>query len=181
MTVKQCAVLSEVVIPKTCSSLWYFQFDEKFRNSCCLYNVYNALTGFSFTWLMAFSALTLLVGRQEGHPACKKLEWWGAGIVVASLQLAAVCDTFKSAPCLEQGADLHMAQLMPLPLTVSCFSKIQIGFIFLVLAHPGSQENGPLNGCVCVCVWPPIQCTFIIVFQQMLTWCKWSRHPSNSE
>jgi len=30
--------------------------------------------------------------------------------------------------CLEQGADLHMAQLMPLPLTVSCFSKIQIGF-----------------------------------------------------
>jgi len=36
--------------------------------------------------------------------------------------------------CLEQGADLHMAQLMPLPLTVSCFSKIQIGFTFLVLA-----------------------------------------------
>ena len=40
--------------------------------------------------------------------------------------------------CLERGADLHTAQLMPLPLTVSCFSKIQIGFIFLVLAHPGS-------------------------------------------
>ena len=40
--------------------------------------------------------------------------------------------------CLEQGADLHMAQLMPLPLTVSCFSKIQIGFTFLVPAHPGS-------------------------------------------
>ena len=40
--------------------------------------------------------------------------------------------------CLEQGADLHMAQLMPLPLTVSCFSKIQIGFTFLVLAHLGS-------------------------------------------
>ena len=40
--------------------------------------------------------------------------------------------------CLEQGADLHMAQLMPLPLTVSCFSKIQIGFAFLVQAHPGS-------------------------------------------
>ena len=38
--------------------------------------------------------------------------------------------------CLERGADLHMAQLMPLPLTVSCFSKIQIGFIFLVPAHP---------------------------------------------
>ena len=40
--------------------------------------------------------------------------------------------------CLEQGADLHMAQLMPLPLTVSCFSKIQICFAFLVPAHLGS-------------------------------------------
>jgi len=41
--------------------------------------------------------------------------------------------------CLERGADLwHMAQLMPLPLTVSCFSKIRIGFTFLVPAHPGS-------------------------------------------
>jgi len=40
--------------------------------------------------------------------------------------------------CLERDADLHMAQLMPLPLAVSCFSKIRIGFTFLVLAHPGS-------------------------------------------
>jgi len=40
--------------------------------------------------------------------------------------------------CLELGADLHMAQLMPLPLTVSCFTKILIGFSFLVPAHPGS-------------------------------------------
>ena len=69
----------------------------------------------------AFSALTLLVGWQEGHPACKKLEWRGAGVVI----------------CLERGADLHMAQLMPLPITVSCFSKIQIGFTFLVPAYPG--------------------------------------------
>ena len=46
-----------------------------------------------FHGLFAFSALTLLVGRQEGHPACKKLEWW----VV----------------CLERDADLHVAQLMP--------------------------------------------------------------------
>ena len=74
----------------------------------------------------------LLVGRQEGHPACKKTEWWGAGMVV----------------CLERCADLHMAQLMPLPLTVSCFSKIQIGFTFLVPAHPGSYGKGPLNVCV---------------------------------
>jgi len=78
-----------------------------------------------------FSALTLLVGRQEEHPACKKLEWWVAGVVI----------------CLEQGADLHMAQLMPL--TVSCFSKIQIGFTFLVLAHPGSPGKRAIKQ-VCV-------------------------------
>ena len=40
--------------------------------------------------------------------------------------------------CLERGADLHMGQLMPLPLTVCCFSKIQIGFTFLVPAYSGS-------------------------------------------
>jgi len=62
---------------------------------------------------MAFSALTLLAGQQERHPACKKL----SGGVLAWF-------------CLKQGADLHMAQLMPLPLTVSCFSKIQIGLPF---------------------------------------------------
>ena len=42
---------------------------------------------------------------------------------------------------LERGADLHMAQLMPLPLTFSCFSRIQIGFTFLVPAHPGSPGH----------------------------------------
>ena len=55
--------------------------------------------------------------------------------------------------CLEQGADLHMAQLMPLLLTVSCFSKIQIGFTLLVLAHPGSPGKRAIKRvCVCVCV-----------------------------
>jgi len=54
--------------------------------------------------------------------------------------------------CLVQGADLHTAQLMPLPLTISCFSKIQIGFTFLVLAHRVVPDKGPLNGCVCVTV-----------------------------
>jgi len=70
-----------------------------------------------------FSALALLVGWQEGHPACKKNDWWGAGVVI----------------CLGRDADLHTAQLMPLPPTVSCFSKIQIGFTFLLPAHPGSH------------------------------------------
>ena len=55
--------------------------------------------------------------------------------------------------CLERGADSHMAQLMPLPLTVSCFSKIHIGFTFFVPAHLDSPgKKGPLNGCVCACV-----------------------------
>ena len=82
----------------------------------------------------AFSALTMLVGQQEGHPACKKLSggcWRGI--------------------CLEWGADLHMSQLMPLPPTVSCFSKIQIGFTFLVPAHLGSPGKRAVKW-VCMCV-----------------------------
>ena len=75
----------------------------------------------------------LLVWRQEGHPACKKTERWGAGMVI----------------CLERGADLHMAQLMPLPLTISCFSKIQIDFTFLVPAHPDSPGKRAVKR-VCV-------------------------------
>jgi len=55
--------------------------------------------------------------------------------------------------CLLLGADLHMSQLMPLPLTVSCFSKFQIGFTFLVLAHLGSPGKRAVKRvCVCVCV-----------------------------
>ena len=65
----------------------------------------------------------------------KKTEWWGAGVVI----------------CLERGADLHMAQLIPLPLTVSCFRKIQIGLTFLVPAHLGSPGKRAVRR-VCVCV-----------------------------
>ena len=76
-------------------------------------------------YLCVFSALTLLVGRQEEHPACKKIEWWGVGVVI----------------CVERGADcLHMAQLMPLPSEnpiISCLISIQTDFTFLVLAYPG--------------------------------------------
>ena len=62
--------------------------------------------------------------------------------------------------CLELGADLHMAQLMPLPLTVSCFSKIQVGFTFLVSAYPASPgKRAVKRTCVCVracvCVFIP--------------------------
>ena len=53
--------------------------------------------------------------------------------------------------CLERGADLHMAQLMSLPVTVSCFSKIQIGFTFLVPAHLGSPGKRAVKR-VCVTI-----------------------------
>jgi len=53
--------------------------------------------------------------------------------------------------CLDRDADLYMAQQMPLPLTVSCFSKNQIGFTFLVPAYLGSPQQRAIK-CVCVCV-----------------------------
>jgi len=54
--------------------------------------------------------------------------------------------------CLERGADLHMAQLMPLPLTISCSSKIQIGFTFLVPTHLGSPgQRAVKRVCVRLC------------------------------
>jgi len=60
--------------------------------------------------LKAFSALMLLVGQQGRHLACKKIEWWDAGMVI----------------CLGRGADLHVAQLMPLPLNISYSSKSRL-------------------------------------------------------
>ena len=63
--------------------------------------------------------------------------------------------------CLERGADLHIAQLMPPPLTVSCFSKIQIGFTFLVPAHPGSPgKRAAKRVCVCACVRACVRACF---------------------
>ena len=74
--------------------------------------------------------------------------------------------------CLERGADLHMAQLMPLPLTVSCFSKIKIGFTFLALSLASVKsryrltrvvlDRGPLNVCSSSCVE-----------HQPCDWCRW--------
>jgi len=105
-----------------------------------MYNIMRVQIG--AVWQIRFRFLDFLVafsvfdpvgwaaGRASG---LQKNEWWGAGVVV----------------CLEQGADLYMAQLMPLPLTVSCFSKIQIGFTFLVPAHLGSPGKGAFER-VCV-------------------------------
>ena len=84
----------------------------------------------------AFSALTLLVGRQEGHPACKKQ----SGGVLVWLSVWSKVQT-----CI-------WPQLMPLPLTVSCLSKIQIGFISLVPADLGSPGKRAVKR-VCVCMY----------------------------
>jgi len=88
----------------------------------------------------AFSALTLLVGRQQGHPACKKLS--GAGVVM----------------CLGRGADLHMALLMPLRLTISCSSKSRLAlpswfYLWCRLTRmvPYKIQEGRKRLCVCVC------------------------------
>ena len=72
--------------------------------------------------------------------------------------------------CLERVADLHMAQLMALPLTVSCFSKIQIGFTFLIPAYPGSPGKGLLNGCVCVCVCVCVEDTKCLCSFRYVIW-----------
>jgi len=79
----------------------------------------------SVLFLQCFDAVDWAAGRASG---LLKAEWWGAGVVI----------------CLEQGADLHMAQLMPLPFTVSCFSKIQIGFYRAMLCIRGTSD-GPVS------------------------------------
>ena len=112
---------------------------------CSLYWFCRHISGFrlcrrclnkSVKWFSCASLLWRywLGGRKGIRPV--KTEWWGAGVII----------------CLERGADLHMAQLMSLSLTVSCFSKIQIGFSFLVPAYLSSPGKWPINGCVCVCV-----------------------------
>jgi len=100
------------------------------RYAIAVYGMALCLSGV----LQCFDAVGWAAGRAS---ACIKIEWWGAGMVI----------------CLEQGADLHTAQLMPLPLTVSCFSKIEIGFTFLVPAHLGSPGQRAVKWvCVCVCL-----------------------------
>jgi len=56
----------------------------------------------------------------------------------------------RTSPQLEQTA--YTTEKMPLPLTVSCFSEIQISFTFLVPAHPGSPGKRAVQW-VCVCVY----------------------------
>jgi len=77
--------------------------------------------------------------------------------------------------CLERGADLHMAQLMPLPLTVSCFSKIQIGSTFLVPAHPGSPGQRAVKPVCGVCA-PRCHASFVDLFLYLIGLCRALTH-----
>jgi len=112
-----------------------------------------------FVWIQRPSVLwrCWLRGRKGIRPV--KTEWWGAGMVI----------------CLERDADLHMAQLMPLPLTVCCFSRIQMGFSFLVPAHLGSPRQRAIKR---VCVYVCYLCELLLcllsinwlVFGYLLPW-----------
>jgi len=97
-------------------------------DAVCCYHYCSNISSVLLLWLLSWCTPSVLWrcwlgGRKSIRPV--KTEWWGASVVI----------------CLDLGADLHMAQLMPLPLTVPCFSKIQIGFAFLVPAHPGSPRK----------------------------------------
>ena len=79
-----------------------------------------------------------LVGRQERHPVCKKLSSEVVGLFF----------------CLKRGADLHMAQLMPLPLTVSCFSKIQTANCRRFIVSVYVTSNFPIfKRCIYRAIW----------------------------
>ena len=78
-----------------------------------------------------------LGGRKGIRPV--KTEWWGAGVVI----------------CLERGADLHTAQLMPLPLTTLSLASVNFRLVlpFWYRLTRIVPEKGPLNGCVCIFQW----------------------------
>ena len=100
---------------------------EKYLSVCYKFSVTNDVT------VVAFSAWCCRLGGRKSIWSVKT-EQRGAGVVI----------------CLERDANLHITQLMPLPLSVYGFSKIQIGFSFLVPGHPGSPEKGAVKW-VCVC------------------------------
>ena len=117
-------------------------------------NVTLAISG--YYWVSSVPSVLWrcwLSGRKGIRPV--KTEWWGAGVVI----------------CLERGADLHTAQLMPLPLTVSCSSKIQIGFTFLVPAHLGSPGKRAVKR-VCVYWVSSYYCDscFLVIVKSDVLW-----------
>ena len=101
----------------TCWEIWSLHTWLMYLYSLC--SLYNSLVKF---WIVPSVLWRCWLGGRKGIRPVKNLEWSGTGMDI----------------CLERDTDMHMAQLMPLPLTFSCFSKIQIGFTFLAPADPGS-------------------------------------------
>ena len=96
---------------------------------CCRVHYYYY---YYYRYYFSFSALTLLVGRQEGHPACKKTEWWGAGMVI----------------CPERGAELHTARWCHCHSLSHASVKSRLVLPFWYRLHRAVPDKGPLNGCV---------------------------------
>ena len=86
----------------------------------------------------------------EGHTACKKL----SGVMLVWLSVWSE-------------VQLHMAQLMPLPLTVSCFSKIQIDFTFLVPAHLDSPRQRVVKRVCVVARYCISSCTVTLLYNRL--------------
>jgi len=131
---------NRLISPCRCSGTSKFVHEQCLNVSSCALIRFLRFIDYFISLLLgcAFSALTLSVGWQEGHPAYKTLYTHRHPFNSPFSGTTQVSRYQKGKTCLERGADLHMAQLMPLPLTVTCFSKIQIGFTFLVPADLGS-------------------------------------------
>jgi len=120
------------------------QSNNLFHTSCYL-------SRWCYSVLQCFDAVGWVAGRISG---CKKNEWWGAGMVI----------------CLERGAnDLHMVRLMPLPLIISCFIKIQNGLPFWCQFTQVILEKRPLNGCSVV----------VKDGATKMQWCAWGLPSQN--
>ena len=106
----------------------FISFVANELNRTAVANAFFIQWGCSHRCLPSVLRRCWLGGRKGIRPV--KTEWWGAGVVI----------------CLERGADLHIAQLMPLPLTVSCFSKIQIDLPFWYWLTRVVPDKGPFSG-----------------------------------
>ena len=145
-SIMQLGYLSSRPIPaRYCAEYLHFKTNPLYQHTVVLTANYYTNVTVDIRWDLYFKQ-----ALQFPKPKTKGRQIWpspqaakgpatplvGAGVVI----------------CFELGADLHMAQLMPLPLTVSCFSIIQIGFAFLVPAHPGSPGKRAVKRvCACVC------------------------------
>ena len=129
---------SQFEIDSLCESIRFVKKDRPFDSLVVMQFfllIYCIVSG-KKNCLQCFDAVgwaTEWLGGRKGIRPVENFELWGTGMVI----------------CLERDADLHMAQLMPL--TVFCFSKIQIGFTFLVPAHPGCPEKRAVKR-MCVCL-----------------------------